>query len=966
MSDLIAELATNMVERKRYGSEPYVFLLGAGASISSDCPTFLGLAEAFLQRRPEKLAELQAIVDADERAQAIMDAFFEAWETTVAENRRNFLRERFEKAHAEAYDHIAWLMVNGYARVVLSTNLDNLTENALKGSRLVRDTDYEVITNGRGLGQRVAQRLRDDHPPRKIVKLHGTLAEPDSYAILPEECYEFEDEVAGVLRDLLGQDVVIIGSRLDDRDLDLQFEADGGEVWFVNPRAPSRTDRTAHTLRVRRGKCVSGDDGLADVFLQKLRTRIEAAEGQREVAEEPRINQFLRKLGYSEEIKRRQSPLLHLPELYVKPREYEAIRETLDDVGCVIICGEPHMGKTYTALHVLWEHFEDDWEPVHMPRPRLADELRTCNYQVEEFIARWFRPGHIIHLDDPLGEIEYEPVGGIEKSLARLLAEARLRENVKLVLTSRLTVLTNVRGQVEGLDLRDPAGPRRDVRVEASYDPAVLGDLVERYGRLYEMPWAEDAAVVARLRDEVPAILPAPHNIELFARTSGGYRDTDELIEFARTCQNLVAALADWVARVDLEQRLFLFCVAWLPGAWGTSKVPADGPQEAFRGLLAHAYAQGIVLPSAFDPWQHHLSACAPILRNADGDSKDVRFYHPSYPEAIARALQQSEEVRDTQAFFLDWCLARPEQWLRMACLAPTVEGLANGLVGLPERAARLAADPVAEVRERLAYALGWKYANLDAEGRGLVARLAEDEGARGSLCEPLAWNYANLDAEGRALVERIAAEGEGARRSLALGLGGNYANLGAEGRELVERIAAEDEGARGSLALGLGGNYANLDAAGRELAARVAEYEAARGPLAHTLGSNYQNLDAAGRALLGRIAAEDEGARGNLAYALGRNYANLDAAGRELLEGIAVEDEGARGSLARGLGGNYVNLDAEGRELARRLADDEGAWRGLLDGLRRKRTWLDDPGHALLAELEAREAEEPDDDTPS
>lgn len=96
------------------------------------------------------------------------------------------------------------------------------------------------------------------------------MEEPGSYAWLPEECFDFEDQLSEVLDDLLNRDLVIIGSRMDGRDLDLNFQRDGGEIWFINPSPPREGSRFALILKVREAsRALHGEAARADDFLSK-------------------------------------------------------------------------------------------------------------------------------------------------------------------------------------------------------------------------------------------------------------------------------------------------------------------------------------------------------------------------------------------------------------------------------------------------------------------------------------------------------------------------------------------------------------------------------------------------------------------------------------------------------------------------------------------------------------------------
>lgn len=153
-----------MVDRKRHDMESYVFLLGAGASISSGCPTYEDLARAFLERFQKQYQEILAIKDEDEQHRQLIDAFSAEWRKSGEVTRLTFLQDKFDKAHAEAYDHLAWLLANGYVRIILSTNLDLLTEQALTDLKWVDGQEYRKIVNRPGQAPVVTGLIRAASP----------------------------------------------------------------------------------------------------------------------------------------------------------------------------------------------------------------------------------------------------------------------------------------------------------------------------------------------------------------------------------------------------------------------------------------------------------------------------------------------------------------------------------------------------------------------------------------------------------------------------------------------------------------------------------------------------------------------------------------------------------------------------------------------------------------------------------
>ena len=272
MKEKIGTLAAHMTRRKQQGMEPYVFMLGAGMSMSAGCPSYLELARKFLESMPNTLEAVGSIPEEAERDREIVRAFKQEWQATGEASQRAFLSQLLGQPTGTAHKHLASLMQMGYAKTVLTTNLDSLLEAALADVGWLGERHYDKIVVSLGSGANVARRIEALGRGPKVIKLHGTLEDPGSYAFLTQETYEFEVPVRKVLQRLLNRDIVIIGSRMNDRDLDIIEKGQGNEIWFVNPSG-RREGRFAEVLEVcgACGHVISGDDASADLFLGALR-----------------------------------------------------------------------------------------------------------------------------------------------------------------------------------------------------------------------------------------------------------------------------------------------------------------------------------------------------------------------------------------------------------------------------------------------------------------------------------------------------------------------------------------------------------------------------------------------------------------------------------------------------------------------------------------------------------------------
>jgi hypothetical protein len=1005
MSDLIQTLAQRRVSRKSAGVEPYVLILGAGASISSGCPSYAELVDVFLRDNcPADFTRLDHKRGAVARREAKLKRFYEEWSGLSKPNRFSFLKTHLSCKPSSGYEHLAWMARRGYIRLILSTNIDQLVEDAFTAAKLVPKTDYDIVVNGPEKANEVARLMPAQNPAVKLVKLHGTLADEESYAWLPREVFAFMRGLGDALEPHLNSDVVILGHAMNDRNLESLFWQAGGEVWFVNPSG-GKGSRFEPVLSVRpQSRAIVGELACFDRFMERLRVSIDAAEvGSGTVASAPAILLFLKAIGMPEQINEPRSRYLHLPDLYVKPREYDQILRTLDKQHAVVIAGEPHMGKTYTALHILWERFQQDWSVKHMRREALAWELQNCRQSTDEFAARHLGPKCLVHLDDPFGEIEYQPLGALQKEFAHLIQDTQRRKDCGLIVTSRLGVFSEAFRNMEGADLLRAMGVEADIRVHTSYSEDTLREILARYLALYEPSWASNGDLKQLVFRHVPRVIEAPHNIELFARTSQGLRTQQELLDCARECREIVPALRDWILRLPLEEQLVLLLVGnFQEDRYAYGRVRPADLREIHRGALADAYRHRLVEGIRGAAWESGLENLRGVVDLSGEDARSrLSFVHPSYVEALHEALKRSPLLRDLLLAAARFAARRGNSEALRVAAASAVPRHAH-LLGEDGAALlqQLKRDRSLRVRENLAEQLARSFHFQECAGRKIIAALATDPRVmvRHALAFWLAANYHDLDASGCKLVEGLARDPSAGvrvglahalpflgaplsasaqrtlrlltndpvrwiRSELVLGLVEVYGGLDASWRQAVLRLARDTDAAvTRDASFVLASGYGKLDASGRrEVAALAKDTDVSvRGQVALGLAVSWRKVGVQGRRLA-RVLARDGNprVRARLARGLAYWWTDLDAPGRGLMIALAQDRSPyVRASLANGLVSmQYGNLDASGHSLVAALAQDSaiGVRRSLAEGLAQSREPLDAHGRRLLADLEKR-----------
>lgn len=121
--------------------------------------------------------------------------------------------------------------------------------------------------------------------------------------------------------------------------------------------------------------------------------------------------------------------------VYVLPLEYEDIVETLREKRVVFITGTQGYGKTFTAVRLMWEYFNDGYEPSWIRGSELPERGKVR--ETLENIETVLKPKHIIYFEDPFGKTEYEKREGLGRGIETILERIKQVEDVYVIITSR-------------------------------------------------------------------------------------------------------------------------------------------------------------------------------------------------------------------------------------------------------------------------------------------------------------------------------------------------------------------------------------------------------------------------------------------------------------------------------------------------------------------------------------------------
>lgn len=143
-----------------------------------------------------------------------------------------------------------------------------------------------------------------------------------------------------------------------------------------------------------------------------------------------KVLEFLEKIGYpSSKIYGK------IDEVYVPPVEYVNIKKTLKEKRIVFITGTQESGKTYTAVRLMWEYFNQKYEPKWVKGGEKTERIEVRK-RLED-IEKELRSNSIIYFEDPFGKTKYEKRESLEREIGTIMDSVKQVEDTYVILTSR-------------------------------------------------------------------------------------------------------------------------------------------------------------------------------------------------------------------------------------------------------------------------------------------------------------------------------------------------------------------------------------------------------------------------------------------------------------------------------------------------------------------------------------------------
>jgi mannose-6-phosphate isomerase-like protein (cupin superfamily)/NAD-dependent SIR2 family protein deacetylase len=266
-SPAILRLATLMASRSSANKPPYTLLLGAGASVSSNAPTWAELCKTIAKDMGAEIPRNQDPVAYVVRTLFPQHAHSIERSVAISKHLKNL-------QPSIGYKHLAQLVSTGYIRNILTTNWDPLVEVAL--SQFMPVSEIKVLVRGEVPDDLIADYIKAGDMRVKIIKLHGDLT---SRLLLmrDEETHRLSPALKEAVQSLIKTDIIVVGSQLNDIDIlsALLNELDDSSIYYVAPTPPGESSITARLVKRESGVVISGIEGAHDEFFKRLNLAVQ-------------------------------------------------------------------------------------------------------------------------------------------------------------------------------------------------------------------------------------------------------------------------------------------------------------------------------------------------------------------------------------------------------------------------------------------------------------------------------------------------------------------------------------------------------------------------------------------------------------------------------------------------------------------------------------------------------------------
>ncbi|MBC2696866.1 MAG: hypothetical protein HF974_00705 [ANME-2 cluster archaeon] len=218
-----------------------------------------------------------------------------------------------------------------------------------------------------------------------------------------------------------------------------------------------------------------------------------------------------------------------IDELYVPPIGFEDIANTLKEKRIVFITGTQEIGKTYTAVMLLWIYYKNGYEPKWIKGGEFVERVQVR--KALENIRKELKPGCVLYFENPFGKTKYERREGLEREIWAIIDSVEHVKDVYVIITSREEIFKEF--EKEKLSVRNLRDFENKLNIKKpSYDYERRSQIILKYAEEMKCKWYEDDKLKEFVLESIKHenILPTPLSMRDFAGATTNVKKEKEII----------------------------------------------------------------------------------------------------------------------------------------------------------------------------------------------------------------------------------------------------------------------------------------------------------------------------------------------------------------------------------------------------------------------------------------------------
>lgn len=265
---------------------------------------------------------------------------------------------------------------------------------------------------------------------------------------------------------------------------------------------------------------------------------------------------FIHAIGQNSDVIR------NVEKFYVEPNEFEKIKDSLDEKNIVLILGDPGIGKTYTAIKLLFDYFKKGYtvrwisslkrEEREIQIAKISECEPTCN--------------EIFYIEDPFGRTCFENRAEIKEILLPLIYRFKNSQS-KLIITSRSEVFDSFSKETLNSHMLLEYSEEINIR-RPSYSVSKLLLIVKVYIDYYTS-WKNKQVIIKIFEKYIKSRrLLSPYSIYNIIRSFSKEPSVLELEEciFQFTNRDLSIPYSEGIKKLSVSHIIGLYVVYFLSG----------------------------------------------------------------------------------------------------------------------------------------------------------------------------------------------------------------------------------------------------------------------------------------------------------------------------------------------------------------------------------------------------------------